>query len=156
MIQRFDPFNDIQQMQDTMERMWRRFGNGSGASSDTPHVEAWAVPLDVVQNGEHTVIRASMPGVSADNIQVSIEDNILTIKGITAEEHQEGDGSFLMRERRSGSFHRALRLPDSVDADKAEPHYQNGVLTVKIPKAEAKRARQLQVHVGEPSTSLGG
>ena len=155
MIQRFDPFSDLRQMQDTMDRVWRRFGNGSGASPDTPHVEAWAVPLDVIQNGEHTVIRASMPGVAPDNIQVSIEDNVLTIKGTTAEEHQEGDGTFLMRERRSGSFHRALRLPDSVDADKAEPHYQNGVLTITVPKAEAKKSRQLQVLVGDSPANEG-
>ena len=69
MLQRFEPFNDLRQMQDTMDRMWRRFGNGSGASSDSPHAEAWAVPLDVVRNGEDTVIRASMPGVSPEDIQ---------------------------------------------------------------------------------------
>ena len=53
-----------------------------------------------------------------------------------------------MRERRTGSFHRALRLPDSVDSDKVEPRYEHGVLTITVPKAEAKRARQLQVQVG--------
>ena len=156
MIQRFDPFGDLRQIQHTMDRMWRRFGNGSDHPSDTPHIEAWAVPLDVVQKEDNTVIRASMPGVSPDNIHVSIEDNVLTLKGTTSEEHQEEDGAFLMRERRSGSFHRALRLPDSVDADKAEPHYQNGVLTITIPKAEAKRARQLQIHVGDASTTVEG
>ena len=131
MIQRFDPFGDLRQMQNTMDRMWRRFGNGSGASSDSPHTEAWAVPLDVVRNGEDTVIRASMPGVSPEDIQVSIEDSVLTIKGQTSQEHQEGDGKYLMRERRSGSFHRALRLPDSVDAERAHPFYENGVLGPK-------------------------
>lgn len=155
MLQRFEPFNDLRQMQDTMDRLWRRFGNGSAASSDSPHAEAWAVPLDVVRNGEDTVIRASMPGVSPEDIQVSIEDSVLTIKGQTSQEHQEGDGNYLMRERRSGAFHRALRLPDSVDAEKAHPFYQNGVLTITIPRAEAKRARQLPVQVGETSTKVG-
>ena len=154
MLQRFEPFNDLRQMQDTMDRMCRRFGNGSGASSDSPHPEAWAVPLDVVRNAEDTVIRASMPGVSPEDIQVSIEDSVLTIKGQTSQEHLEGDGNYLMRERRSGAFHRALRLPDSVDAEKAHPHYQNGVLTITIPRAEAKRARQLQVQVGDPTSTI--
>ena len=155
MIQRFDPFNDLRRMQNTMDRMWRGFGNGSGASSDNPEIEAWAVPLDVFQKGEDTVIRASMPGVAPGDIQVSIEDNVLTIKGHTLKEHQESSGNYLMRERRSGSFHRALRLPDSVDADKVQPHYQNGVLTITVPKAEAKRARQLQVHVGDSPANEG-
>lgn len=151
MLQRWDPFNDLRQMQNSMDRMWRRFQTGSGESSENPESEAWAVPLDVVRKGDDTFIRASMPGVNPEDIQVSIEDNVLTIRGQTSEEHQDGDGTFLMRERRSGSFHRALRLPESVDADKVHPHYQNGVLTITVPKAEAKKAKQLQVHFGDSS-----
>ncbi len=151
MLQRWDPFNDLRQMQNTMDRMWRRFGNNSGESFENPEIEAWAVPLDVVRKGDDTFIRASMPGVKPEDIKVSIEDNVLTIQGHTSEEHQDGDGTFLMRERRSGSFHRALRLPESVDADKVHPHYQNGVLTITVPKAEAKKAKQLQVHFVDSS-----
>lgn len=155
MMQRRDPFSDLRQMQNTMDRLWQRFGSNSGGSSDSPDIEAWAVPLDVFREGEDIVIRASMPGVSPDDIQVSIEDNLLTIKGHTGEQHQEGDAVYLMRERRTGSFHRALRLPDSVDADRVHPLYEHGVLTITVPKAEAKRARQLQVQVGGPSAVEG-
>ena len=155
MLQRWGPFNDLRQMQNTMDRMWRRFENHqSEGNAESPEIEAWAVPLDVVRKGDDTVVRASMPGVKPEDIQVSIEDNVLTIKGRTAEEHQEGNGTFLMRERRSGSFHRALRLPESVDTDKVLPHYQNGVLTITVPKAEAKRAKQLQVHIGDSSPTV--
>ena len=90
-MQRWDPFSDLRQMQDTMDRMWRRVGNNPGDTSDSPEIEAWAVPLDVIRKGEDTVIRASMPGVDPANIQVSIEDNVLTIKGQTADQHQDGD-----------------------------------------------------------------
>ena len=155
MMQRRQPFNDLRQMQNTMDRLWQRFGNNPGGSSDSPDIEAWAVPLDVLRKGEDIVIRASMPGVSPDDIQVSIEDNLLTIRGHAAEEHQEGDAVYLMRERRTGSFHRALRLPDSVDADRVHPLYEHGVLTITVPKAEAKRARQLQVQVGGPPAVEG-
>ena len=150
MMQRWNPFQDLRQMQDTMDRMWRRFGDAPNVPGESgPEIEAWAVPLDVVRQGDDTVIRASMPGVKPEDIQVSIEDNVLTIKGSTAVEHQESEGTFLMRERRSGSFHRALRLPESVDPDKVEPRYNHGVLTITVPKAEAKRARQLQVQFGD-------
>ena len=150
MLQRWNPFQDLRQMQDTMDRMWRRAGEAPAApAASGPGIEAWAVPLDVVRKGDDTVIRASMPGVKPDDIQVSIEDNVLTIKGQTAGEFQESDGAFLMRERRSGSFHRSLRLPDSVDPDQVQPHYRHGVLTITVPKAEAKQARQLQVHFGD-------
>ena len=152
MLQRWEPFSDLRQMQNTMDRMWRRFGNHqSNGNTESQEIEAWAFPLDVVRKGDDTVIRASVPGIKPEDIQVSIEDNVLTIRGHTAEDHQDGDGTFLMRERRSGSFHRALRLPESVDVDKVQPHYLNGVLTITVPKAEAKKARQLQVHFSDSS-----
>ncbi len=152
MLQRWEPFSDLRQMQNTMDRMWRRFGNHqSNGNTESPEIEAWAFPLDVVRRGDDTVIRASVPGIKPEDIKVSIEDNVLTIRGHTAEDHQNGDGTFLMRERRSGSFHRALRLPESVDVDKVQPHYLNGVLTITVPKAEAKKARQLQVHFSDSS-----
>ena len=146
MIQRWDPFNDLRQIQDTMDRVWRQIGTGGRAGA--PEIEAWAVPLDVIRRGDDTVVRASMPGVSPEEIDVSLEDNVLTIKGRTAEEYSEEQDSYLMRERRTGSFHRALRLPESVDPDRVEPRYDHGVLTITIPRAEAKKARQLQVKVG--------
>ena len=153
MIQRWDPFNDLRQMQRTMDRLWRR-GAANPDPSDSPGIEAWAVPLDVVQSGNDTLIRASIPGVLPENISVSIEDNVLTIKGRTDKRYANEGGAYLMQERRTGSYHRSLRLPDSVDPNKAQSLYEHGVLTVTIPKAEAKRARQLQVQVGDsPSTS---
>ncbi len=148
MIQRWDPFSDLRQVQDTMDRMWRRLGTDGQEPAGTTGIEAWAVPLDVIQRGDATVVRASMPGVSPEDIEVSIEDDVLTIRGQTAEEYTGEQDAFLMRERRSGSFHRALRLPDPLDPDAVEPHYDHGVLTITIPKAEAKRARQLRVRVG--------
>ena len=155
MLQRrnhFSPFSELRQVQDNIDRMWRRFGSFN--HEDDGSIEAWAAPLDVVANGDDFVIRASMPGVSPGNIQVSIEDNVLTIRGETASHFENTDGSYLMRERRTGSFHRSLRLPDSVDQDKAEPRYEHGVLTVSLPKAEAKRAKQLEVKVAEGPSVL--
>ena len=147
MMQRRSPFNELRQMQENMDRMWRRFGTTGG--DDNNGIEAWAAPLDVVADGDDFVIRASMPGVSPDNIQVSIEENVLTIRGETASHFENTDGSYLMRERRSGSFHRSLRLPDTVDQDNAEPRYEHGVLTITLPKAEAKKAKQFEVKVAE-------
>ncbi len=156
MVHRRDPFSELRLMQDTMDRMWRRVGTSARNASESAEAEAWAVPLDVSRKGDETLIRASMPGVSPENIQVSIEDNVLTIKGQTAESHQEEGESYQLRERRTGSFHRALRLPDSVEPDKVEPRYEHGVLTITVPKAEAKRARKLPVQVGEAPTLEGG
>ena len=153
MMQRRSPFSELRQMQDTMDRMWRRFGATHAGTADGTEIKAWAAPLDVVADGDDFVVRASLPGVAPENIQVSIEDNVLTIRGETASHFQNGDGSYLMRERRTGSFRRSLRLPDTVDQDKAEPRYEHGVLTISLPKAEAKRAKQFPVLTGAPATS---
>ena len=152
MMQRRAPFNELRQMQDNMDRMWRRFG--TFIHEDGSGMEAWAAPLDVVADGDDFVVRASLPGVSPDNIQVSIEDNVLTIRGETASHFENTEGNYLMRERRSGSFHRSLRLPDTVDQDKAEPRYEHGVLTINLPKAEAKKAKQFDVKVVEGPAAI--
>ena len=156
MVQRWDPFSELRQMQENMDRMWRRVGANGRPASESAEIEAWGIPLDVTRQGDDIEIRASMPGVLPEDIQVSIEDNVLTVKGRTAERYQDNDRTYLMKERRTGAFYRALRLPDSVDPDKVEPQYEHGVLTIKVPKAEEKRARQLQVKVGSNPGIEGG
>ena len=152
MMQRRTPFNELRQMQDNMDRMWRRFGASN--QEDGSGMEAWAAPLDVVADGDDFVVRASLPGVAPENIQVSIEDNVLTIRGETASHFENTEGNYLMRERRSGSFHRSLRLPDTVDQNNAEPRYEHGVLTITLPKAEAKKAKQFEVKVVEGPAAI--
>ena len=148
-LQRWDPFNELRRMQETMNHLWRGFGAGTTAgTTEGQEMETWAVPLDVVQQGDNVVIRASMPGVNPDNIDVSIEDNVLTIRGESAHESEHKEGNYLMRERRSGSFYRALRLPDTLDSDRAQPHYEHGVLSITFPRMESKRAKRLQITSG--------
>lgn len=149
MLQRWDPFSDLRKVQDSMDRIWRNYGSTGVQNSGNGEFEAWAIPLDVTEDGDNTVIRASLPGVAPDDINVSIEDNVLTINGQTTSEHQEKADNYLMRERRTGSFHRDLRLPNSVDPNQAEPRYNNGVLTITMPKVESKKARQLKVLVDD-------
>ena len=115
----------------------------------------WSIPLDIVQEEDRYVVRASLPGIAPENIEVSVDHGVLTIKGRTEvdaesdSEDQREDGNYVVRERRSGSFIRSLRLPDTVDADQAEPNYDNGVLTITLPKLESKKAKHLTVTVGK-------
>ena len=103
------------------------------------------MPLDVVREGDKIMVHASLPGVDPENIDVSVEDSVLTITATTNADVEREDGEYLMRERRTGSFHRALRLPDTVDTERIQPGYKNGVLTITIPKAESKKAKRLKV-----------
>ena len=145
-LRRWDPVGDLRRMEENMNRLWRTVGVrdivGEGA-------ESWVVPLDVVQEAEDIVVRASLPGVRPEDVQVTIEDDVLTIKGESVVEQETKEGSYLMRERRAGSFHRSLRLPDTVDTAKADSGYRHGVLTISFPKQEAKKAKRLEVKIKE-------
>jgi HSP20 family protein len=117
-------------------------GKGEGEAENG---ENWAIPLDVVQEGDNIVVKASVPGVNPEDIDISVENDVLTIKGQTKEERKQQEGNYLMRERRAGSFYRALRLPDTLDSDQAQPHYENGVLSITFPRMESKRAKRLHI-----------
>ena len=143
----WEPFNELRRMQDSLDQFWRGFPPAGGG----PEMENWAIPLDVVQEEDEIVVHASLPGVNPEAISVAIDNDVLTIRGQTAEEQERREGNFLMRERRAGRFHRALRLPDTLDTEKAQPRYDNGVLTIAFPKLPARQARQLKVQVGSPA-----
>ena len=144
-LERWDPFRELRRMEYTVDRLWRGFAPRRYAT--TPEAEAWGIPLDVVRDGDNIVVRGSLPGVKPEDIKVTIEDDVLTVSGSSETEEERTDGTYLLRERRTGAFHRALRLPDSVDSDKAETTYNAGVLTITLPKVEERKAKQLTVKI---------
>ena len=150
-LQRWDPFYDFRRMHEAMNRRRRDFAPAHSVA--TAHLvsngRGWAIPVDVVEEGDDILVKASLPGVNPDDIDVTIEDRLLTIKGETKAAVERTEGGYLMQERRTGSFHRALRLPDTVDSEKAKTQYDNGVLTVVLPKAESKKAKHLKVVTGK-------
>lgn len=147
-MRRWEPFSELRRMQDTIDHFRRAF-NPSPAGD--PAMESWAIPLDVVQDGDEIIVHAALPGVNPEDISVAIDNDVLTLRGQTAGERERREGNFLLRERRTGRFHRALRLPDTLDTEKAQPRYNNGVLTIAFPKLAARQARQLKVQVGNPA-----
>ena len=143
-LQRWDPFREYRRS------FWQNYRPHSGREDE----EAWAIPLDIVRDGDELQVRASVPGVKPDDISVTIEDGVLTISGETASETGHEEGSYLRRERRSGSFRRTLRLPESVDAEHARSTYANGVVTVALPTAEDRKARKLTIEVTDGDKAL--
>ena len=138
-LQRWDPFRELRRVDDVFTRQFRDYRYGSG------QVGAWPVPLDVSHLDDSVVVKASVPGIKAEELEVTIEDGRMTIEGKTAVESDESQGGYVVRERRTGRFYRAIRLPDTVDADGAESRYENGVLTVTLPKQASRKARKVEV-----------
>ena len=120
--------------------------------SDSAEQRDWSIPLDIVRDGDTVTVKASLPGVQPEDIDVTIEGGVLTIKADTKVEEEREDGGYVVRERRAGSFRRSLRLSENVDTDKVEPRYENGVLTIALPVAESKKAKHLTVAVGAALT----
>ena len=125
-------------------RPWRDLGIGGCASG---YVGKGALPLDVEEGDGILTVRASLPGVAPEDIQVTTEDGVLTIATEFVDKGETSEGNYLIKERRSGSFRRSVRLPDNVDAEKAESAYEHGVLTISLPKQEAKKPRRVEVKV---------
>ena len=145
-MQPWSPFRELRRMDETMNRLWRGF---SCYPADGDEPEGWTLPLDVIEQEDRILVNASVPGVKPDDLDISIEDNVLTIKGETSTTHEVKDETFRLRERRFGSFHRTLRLPESVNSEGADTSYSHGVLTITLPKEEAKKARRLTINVNE-------
>jgi HSP20 family protein len=98
------------------------------------------------------VVEGQLPGLKADDVDITIENDSLTIRGKASSDDERRDGDFLVREIRRGSFSRTVALPIGLEADKAEATFDNGVLTLRIPKAEQVKPRQIRI---TPSTSNG-
>ncbi|MFC1953458.1 Hsp20/alpha crystallin family protein [Chloroflexota bacterium] len=143
-LQRWDPFRELRQMENTMNRLWQGFGGSPGYDGGS---EDWNILVDVIQKKDAVEVKASVPGVAPEEIEVAVEDNILTLRAERKPEAKGEEESYLIRERPVGRFYRALRLPDTVDTNNIESQYENGVLTVNMPKAEEKKKKQIQVKV---------
>ena len=141
-----DPFKEFAQMQD---RLNRAFSDAYGRSDEGLFSSgSWLPPVDIYQNGEHElVLKAELPDMARENIDVTVVDGTLTIKGEKKLSSEVKEEQFHRVERRYGTFSRSFSLPPTVDASKVGAEYKNGVLTVKLPMREESKPRQVKVDV---------
>jgi HSP20 family protein len=104
-----------------------------------------SLALDVAEDGETFIVKASVPGMKPEDLDITITNNVLTIKGETKDDQEVKQENYHLRERRFGSFVRSVTLPTPVDADKVGATYENGVLTLNIPKSEAVKPKRIAV-----------
>ena len=132
-----------------MERAMDHFFNTSRVRRTAAAFRS--VALDVYESGDTLMVEAVVPGIAPEAIELTIEEGVLTVKGDVSDSVSEGDESdapkYYLRERYHGSFSRSIRLPEYVDAEAAEAKFENGILRVAIPKAEAAKPRQIPVSV---------
>lgn len=145
-ITRFDPLGEMVSLRSAMDRLfedsfvspvtWRTLG---GSETLTP-------PLDVHETADELVVTASLPGMKAEDVEITMTGQTLTLRGeFKADEHVKQE-QYLYRERRFGSFSRTLQLPVRVQGDQAKASFANGILTLTIPKAEEVKPRQIRIN----------
>jgi HSP20 family protein len=155
---RWEPVRELHTMQSEMNRLFNTFfdspsgaGNGGQAS-----LRRWIPAMDVVETGEHFVLRADLPGLSENDVNIELEDNVLTISGERKSEHEQRDEGYYRVERAFGSFSRSLTLPEGVNADGIQASFDSGVLEVRIPKPEQHKPRKVQISLGGSAKTIEG
>ncbi len=122
------------------------FGEDAGTPSElAPVNRSWLPPVDIYETEEAFVATADLPGLSKDDIEVALEDNVLTVSGERSYKKNGDDGNFRRVERAYGSFRRSFTLPTGVDAAKVDASFKDGVLTLTMPKSETAKARKISV-----------
>ena len=141
---RFDPFRDLAVLQDRMNRLFND-AYQPRQSDDLMSRGTWSPAVDIYETDGALVLKAELPDMRREDIDVSVENNTLTIRGERKLDHEIKQESFHRVERAYGSFVRSFSLPHTVDATKIGAEYKNGVLTVKLPVREEAKPRQIQI-----------
>jgi len=149
---RSDPLGEITQLQDRINRAFSdAYGRGSGPTRNDEGLMstgAWAPPVDIYQNeNQELVLKAELPGISPEDIELSVNNDTLTIRGEKRFSNEVKEDQFHRIERRHGTFSRSFSLPLSVDATKISAEHKNGVLTVRLLPREEAKPRQIKVEV---------
>ena len=151
---RWEPARELQTIQQEMNRLFGSFFDGQ--SGVEVGGRRWIPATDLVEEGDHYVLRADLPGVGEDDVKVELEDNVLTVSGERKSEHEQRKNGYYRIERASGRFARSLTLPEGVDADSIKARFENGVLEVTIPKPAERKPRRVAIEVGEQSPVIEG
>jgi len=136
-IIRWDPFRELTTLQDQFNRLVDQVWG--------TRQESWLPAVDVFDTKDAVVLKAELAGMNPDDIQIEVEDNVLTIKGERKFEEKVDDERYYRIERRFGSFQRSLALPQGVKADEITATYEDGILTVTVPKAEEEKPKRIEV-----------
>jgi HSP20 family protein len=141
---RWDPARELDSFQTDMNRLFDSFfgSRPNGAP------RRWIPAIDLVETEDHLVLKADLPGLGEDDVDIEIKDNVLTVSGERKDEHEEKGEGFYRVERSFGGFSRSLTLPRGVDADAVSARFDRGVLEVRIPKPEERKPTRVQIGGG--------
>jgi HSP20 family protein len=142
-VRRPSPFGELMSLRSAMDRLFEDsfVRRPLGAGLDTPT----SLPLDVTRTADELIVEAALPGIKPEDVDITVEDGTLSIRGEFREEQRSGEGETLVQEIRRGTVARAVTLPTGLEPDRASATFEHGVLTLRIPKAESVKPRQIRI-----------
>src|SRR4051794_38183158 len=149
-IVRWEPLREFSTLQNEMNRLFNTVfdtpspaGNGNGNGNAT--MRRWMPAMDLVESGDHFVLRADLPGLAEEDVKIELEDQTLTISGERKAEHETREEGYYRVERAFGAFSRSLQLPKGIDPEGVTARFDRGVLEVSIPKPEERKPRRITI-----------
>ncbi|MGC2768164.1 MAG: Hsp20/alpha crystallin family protein [Candidatus Acidiferrum sp.] len=144
----FQPFRGVSTLQDQIHRL---FDGAFDPASDEANLTPWAPAVDIFETEQNLVVKADLPDLKPEELDIRVENNILTIRGERKFEKKVDENNYLRVERSYGSFSRSFSLSNTVNTESIQADYKNGVLTLSIPKREEAKPKQIKVHVEAPA-----
>jgi HSP20 family protein len=151
---RWEPVRELHTMQQEMNRLFNTFFDAPGTGPTGPR--RWVPAMDLVELDDHFVLRADLPGLTEDDVQIEVSDDVLTLSGERRFDQEVRKEGFYRLERGAGAFSRSLTLPDGVDAEGIAASFDKGVLEVRIPKPEQRKPRRVEISVGTARPAIEG
>ena len=145
MLTRYDPFREMLAIRNTMERLL----DSAMTGAPTLQPATLGLALDIAESENEYVVKASLPGIYLNDLEITYSNNTLTIKGEVREEQELEEARYHLRECSYGSFARSITLPAGVESDKIEANYEAGVLTLHLPKAEEIKPKKISIKAGD-------
>ena len=140
------PFREFERMRRDMDRFWDSFLEG-GLRRRTEEGGEWLPSLDIAETKNELVVKCEIPGMDPKDIDISLSDGMLTIKGEKKQEREEKEADYHLVERSYGAFTRSVQLPKGVESDKISASYKDGVLKVRLPKSEEAKKKEIKIKV---------
>ncbi len=145
-IVRWDPFRELAEIQDRVGRVLNDF-YGRRGEEDVMRRGSWMPPVDIMQKGHDIVLKAELPDMKREDIDIRVENNTLTISGDKKFDQEVKEEDYHRIERTYGRFSRSFSLPATIDTEKVAAEYKNGVLTIRLPMREEAKPKQIEVKV---------
>ncbi|MBI5463368.1 MAG: Hsp20/alpha crystallin family protein [Ignavibacteriales bacterium] len=139
--------SDVFNVQREINRVFDHFFRGGSQWDESTELSMWTPSVDIAEQDDQFVVKVELPGVNKDDVKITLESNILTVRGEKKQEKEEKGKSFHRVERSYSSFQRSFTLPTTVKSDKIDAGYRDGILTIVLPKADEAKPKQIEVKV---------